>query len=312
MPPKKSHKQRNDDTIAPTSTSQEAYENICKEIVDAGTPDQDGYVSWPDHTSDEESYEHISRLICPTETTTWNDIINDDTKRAHFYLGIKRIINMKWGKKSGDFGLTFFLRRNVKPLLESIVRKEPTDESPFQDRMRREIPDLITWMLNQKHLDDNVAFAGAGTRMKAKRQTIITEPTALQTSDTQQTEKTPLKKKIKEYQKERKEREKRWSDQDRALQVVEHRKVTAPKRIKKRPIQKALSKASIRRLAKRGGCRRMSGLVAEEARDKIKQFVTDLTNKATYYTENRKAVTVTAMDVIYALRSMGKQLYGYT
>nr|ABF93683.1 Histone H4, putative, expressed [Oryza sativa Japonica Group] len=57
-----------------------------------------------------------------------------------------------------------------------------------------------------------------------------------------------------------------------------------------------ITKPAIRRLARRGGVKRISGLIYEETRGVLKIFL-----------EN----TVTAMDVVYALKRQGRTLYGF-
>ncbi|KAL9702825.1 hypothetical protein quinque_006343 [Culex quinquefasciatus] len=54
-----------------------------------------------------------------------------------------------------------------------------------------------------------------------------------------------------------------------------------------------ITKPAIRRLARRGGVKRISGLIYEETRG------------------HAKRKTVTAMDVVYALKRQGRTLYGF-
>ncbi|POW03016.1 hypothetical protein PSHT_11863 [Puccinia striiformis] len=54
-----------------------------------------------------------------------------------------------------------------------------------------------------------------------------------------------------------------------------------------------ITKPAIRRLARRGGVKRISGLIYEETRGVLK----------------RK--TVTSLDVVYALKRQGRTLYGF-
>lgn len=72
-----------------------------------------------------------------------------------------------------------------------------------------------------------------------------------------------------------------------------------------------ISRPAIRRLARRGGVKRMSGLVYEETRSVLKEFITDIVRDAITYTEHARRRTVTANDVIYALRRRGRTLYGF-
>ncbi|KAI9895746.1 hypothetical protein PsorP6_018849 [Peronosclerospora sorghi] len=65
-----------------------------------------------------------------------------------------------------------------------------------------------------------------------------------------------------------------------------------------------ITKPAIRRLARRGGVKRISGLIYEETREcKMRDSVT--------YTEHARRKTVTAMDVVYALKRQGRTLYGF-
>ena len=68
---------------------------------------------------------------------------------------------------------------------------------------------------------------------------------------------------------------------------------------------------SIRRLARRGGVKRISGVVYDTVRDVLKEFVTGVIKDSIVYTEFARRKTVTAMDVVYALKRRGKTLYGY-
>ena len=57
--------------------------------------------------------------------------------------------------------------------------------------------------------------------------------------------------------------------------------------------------------------KRLSGLVYEETRSVLKNFLTDVIRDAITYTEHAHRRTVTALDVIYALKRRGKTLYGF-
>jgi len=74
---------------------------------------------------------------------------------------------------------------------------------------------------------------------------------------------------------------------------------------------KGVTKPAIRRLARRGGVKRISGTVYEETRMVLKEFLTTVIRDAVTYTEHAKRKTVTAMDVVYALKRQGRQLYGF-
>lgn len=78
--------------------------------------------------------------------------------------------------------------------------------------------------------------------------------------------------------------------------------------VTKDPIQ-GVTKPAIRRLCRRGGVKRISGLVYEEVRSILKKQLEDVLGKAITYTEHAKRKTVTSMDVVYALKSEGKTIY---
>jgi len=72
-----------------------------------------------------------------------------------------------------------------------------------------------------------------------------------------------------------------------------------------------ITKPAIRRLARRGGVKRISGLIYEERRGVLKVFLENVDRDAVTYTEHAKRKTVTAMDVVYALKRQGRTLYGF-
>ncbi len=72
-----------------------------------------------------------------------------------------------------------------------------------------------------------------------------------------------------------------------------------------------ITKPAIRRLARRGGVKRISGLIYEETRNVLKLFLQNVVKDAVTYTEYARRKTVTAMDVIYALKRQGRTLYGF-
>mmetsp|Transcript_5188 Transcript_5188/g.18146 ORF Transcript_5188/g.18146 Transcript_5188/m.18146 type:complete len:114 (-) Transcript_5188:544-885(-) len=72
-----------------------------------------------------------------------------------------------------------------------------------------------------------------------------------------------------------------------------------------------ITKPAIRRLARRGGVKRISGLVYEETRGVLKTFLETVIKDAVVYTEHSHRCTVTAMDVILALKRQGRILYGF-
>ena len=61
-----------------------------------------------------------------------------------------------------------------------------------------------------------------------------------------------------------------------------------------------ITKPAIRRLARRGGVKRISGLIYEETRGVLKVFLENVIRDAVIYTEHAHRKTLTAMDVISA------------
>jgi len=72
-----------------------------------------------------------------------------------------------------------------------------------------------------------------------------------------------------------------------------------------------ISKPAIRRLARRGGVKRISGFIYEETRNVLTQFLRNLIQDAVVYTEHANRKTVSALDIVYALKRQGKTIYGF-
>mmetsp|Transcript_39414 Transcript_39414/g.84990 ORF Transcript_39414/g.84990 Transcript_39414/m.84990 type:complete len:120 (+) Transcript_39414:74-433(+) len=82
------------------------------------------------------------------------------------------------------------------------------------------------------------------------------------------------------------------------------------KRVLKESIQ-GITKPAIRRLARRGGVKRISGLIYEETRGVLKTFLENVLRDSITYTEHARRKTVTAMDIVYALKRQGRTIYGF-
>ncbi|XP_076274809.1 histone H4-like [Rhynchophorus ferrugineus] len=65
---------------------------------------------------------------------------------------------------------------------------------------------------------------------------------------------------------------------------------------------RGITKPAIRRLARRGGVKRISGLIYEETRGIKKVSLEDVIRDTVTYTEHAKRETVTAMVVVYTLK----------
>ncbi len=85
------------------------------------------------------------------------------------------------------------------------------------------------------------------------------------------------------------------------------------KRIRKntREVILGITKPAIRRLARRGGVKRISALIYDESRVVLKSFLESIIRDSVTYTEHARRKTVTAMDVVYALKRQGRSLYGF-
>ncbi|CAJ0957593.1 unnamed protein product [Ranitomeya imitator] len=100
-----------------------------------------------------------------------------------------------------------------------------------------------------------------------------------------------------------------WSRQ-RRKRSREGRRAKRHRKVLRDNIQ-GITKPAIRRLARRGGVKRISGLIYEETRGVLKVFLENVIRDAVTYTEHAKRKTVTAMDVVYALKRQGRTLYGF-
>ena len=72
-----------------------------------------------------------------------------------------------------------------------------------------------------------------------------------------------------------------------------------------------ITKPAIRRLARRGGVKRISSYIYEETRAVLRSFLENVVRDSVVYTEHAKRKTVTALDAVYALKRQGRTLYGF-
>jgi histone H4 len=72
-----------------------------------------------------------------------------------------------------------------------------------------------------------------------------------------------------------------------------------------------ISKPGIRRLARRGGVKQVSGLVYKETRNVLKTFLENVIRDTVTYTAHARRKTVTSNDVVYALKGQGITLYEF-
>ena len=71
-----------------------------------------------------------------------------------------------------------------------------------------------------------------------------------------------------------------------------------------------ITKGDIRRIARRGGVRRLSTGIYPCARDILLSWVQDVVKDSMVFMEHAKRTTVFASDVIYALKRKGQNMYG--
>ncbi|KAI1268882.1 histone-fold-containing protein [Xylariaceae sp. FL1019] len=72
-----------------------------------------------------------------------------------------------------------------------------------------------------------------------------------------------------------------------------------------------ITKPAIRRLARRGGVKRISANIYEETRVVLRKRLEEIIKDCVTYTEYRQAKTVTINDVLHALRRQGRPIYGF-
>ncbi len=72
-----------------------------------------------------------------------------------------------------------------------------------------------------------------------------------------------------------------------------------------------ITKPAIRRLARRGGVKRISKPIYDEIRQELRIFLESTLRDATTYCEHAKRKTVKPLDIVYALKRKGRDLYGY-
>jgi histone H4 len=79
-----------------------------------------------------------------------------------------------------------------------------------------------------------------------------------------------------------------------------------------KPVPTAMvTNGAIRRLARRGGVKRISLATHHGVREYIDDFLERVVRDSLTYAEHAKRLTITAMDVVYALKKNGRVIYGY-
>ena len=72
-----------------------------------------------------------------------------------------------------------------------------------------------------------------------------------------------------------------------------------------------VTRPDIRRLARRGGIKRISNLIYPDIRNALKAFLDDVVGAAVIHTEFARRKTVTAQDILAGLKNRGITLYGF-
>lgn len=72
-----------------------------------------------------------------------------------------------------------------------------------------------------------------------------------------------------------------------------------------------VTKGDIRRLARRGGVKRISGGIYDEVRSQLKKRLEDILKVTVTVVEYQNRKTVTVMDVVFALKRLGRPIYGF-
>lgn len=72
-----------------------------------------------------------------------------------------------------------------------------------------------------------------------------------------------------------------------------------------------ITKPAVRRLARRGGVKRIPGLIYQDIRAVLKAFLENVIRDVVTYAERAKRKAVTAMDVVYALKRQRRTLQGF-
>lgn len=83
------------------------------------------------------------------------------------------------------------------------------------------------------------------------------------------------------------------------------------RKMQQKPALMGVTQPAIRRLARRAGVKRISGLIYEETRNVLRHFIEDMMRITVPIVEHAKRHTATATDIVYALKRKGITLYGF-
>jgi len=85
----------------------------------------------------------------------------------------------------------------------------------------------------------------------------------------------------------------------------------------KRPIKilrdniKGITKPAIRRLARRGGVKRLNNMIYDDTRAVLREFLAGTIRDAAAYAQHARRNTFMTTDIIHALKHGGHTLYGF-
>ncbi|KAI1363039.1 histone-fold-containing protein [Xylaria arbuscula] len=89
-----------------------------------------------------------------------------------------------------------------------------------------------------------------------------------------------------------------------------HKFAFAPK-VANRVVFHHLAKPAIRRLARRGGVKRISAQIYDDVRQALRFRLEQIIRDCVTYCEYRQAKTITINDVLHSLRRQGRPIYGF-
>ena len=72
-----------------------------------------------------------------------------------------------------------------------------------------------------------------------------------------------------------------------------------------------ITKPAIRRLARRGGVKRMNNLIYDETREVLRVWLEGIISDSITYCDSAQRKTVSTTDILYSLKRNGRFLYGY-
>jgi len=86
-------------------------------------------------------------------------------------------------------------------------------------------------------------------------------------------------------------------------------KISNKRQRRDRPTE--ITKPSIRRLARRGGVKRISVFIYNDVKHMLSEFLKKMLRDISIYTEHARRKTISTMDVIYALKRNNRVIYGF-